>query len=53
VVGLQTMVFAAAGRNQDCGLIQRNVAWLVESAFDQKGAFDGWSYGNKRRRQWG
>jgi hypothetical protein len=48
VVGLQTMVFTAAGRNQDCDLIQRNVDWLVESAFDQKGAFNGWSYGYKR-----
>jgi hypothetical protein len=48
VVGLQTMVFAAAGRPEDRERIQRNADWLIEAAFDKRGGFAGWSYGNKR-----
>jgi hypothetical protein len=47
VVGLQTMVFAAAGRNEDRERIQRNADWLIEAAFDRRGGFAGWSYGKK------
>ncbi len=45
VVGLQTMVFAAAGRPEDKERIQRNVDWLVEPVKKNKAAFLGWSYG--------
>jgi hypothetical protein len=45
VVGLQTMVFAAAGKAEDKVRIQRNVDWLVKAAFRPNGNFRGWSYG--------
>jgi hypothetical protein len=45
VVGLQTMVFAAAGRAEDKERIQRNVDWLVEPVLKRKGDFLGWNYG--------
>src|SRR5262249_11671748 len=45
VVGLQTMVFAAAGRAEDKERIQRNVDWLVNAAFKGGAPFRGWSYG--------
>lgn len=43
VVGLQTMVFAAAGHKQDLPRIQRNVDWLVKARINQ-GDRKGWSY---------
>jgi hypothetical protein len=48
VVGLQTMVFAAAGRAEDRERIQRNADWLIHAAFDNRGNFTGWSYTAKR-----
>jgi hypothetical protein len=44
VVGLQTMVFAAAGKNIDVPLIQRNVDWLIEARMMDNGQLQGWSY---------
>ncbi len=44
VVGLQTMVFAAAGNAKDIPRIQRNVNWLVEGAVMNGNALQGWSY---------
>jgi hypothetical protein len=46
VVGLQTMVFAAAGRAEDKVRIQRNVDWLIKSALQSQGELRGWAYGN-------
>jgi len=40
VVGLQTMVFAAAGYPEDLPRIQRNVDWLIDSRL-----VNGWTYG--------
>ncbi|HEV3204931.1 MAG TPA: DUF4159 domain-containing protein [Gemmataceae bacterium] len=45
VVGLQTMVFAAAGRNEDREKIQRNVEWLIKTRVFQLNQFVGWGYG--------
>jgi hypothetical protein len=45
VVGLQTMVFAAAGRPEDKERIQRNVDWLVQAAIKPNATFVGWNYG--------
>jgi hypothetical protein len=45
VVGLQTMVFAAAGFNEDRERIQRNVDWLLQSRVYAGAQFVGWSYG--------
>src|SRR6516165_8435231 len=45
VVGLQTMVFAAAGRNEDRERIQRNVEWLIKTRVFQNNQFVGWGYG--------
>jgi hypothetical protein len=51
VVGLQTMVFAAAGQAQDRVRIQRNVDWLIENRVWRDNQFIGWSYG--KGRSWG
>jgi hypothetical protein len=48
VVGLQTMVFAAAGHNEDRERIQRNVDWLIKSSVVRGNQFIGWSYGTDR-----
>jgi hypothetical protein len=45
VVGLQTMVFAAAGRDEDRERVQRNVDWLVKTRVYTGRDFMGWSYG--------
>jgi hypothetical protein len=42
VVGLQTMAFAEAGRNEDRERIQRNVAWLLRGF--RGDTFRGWDY---------
>jgi hypothetical protein len=48
VVGLQTMVFAAAGRTNDRQLIQRNVDWLINArVYNGGNQFVGWGYGAK------
>jgi hypothetical protein len=49
VVGLQTMVFAAAGRAEDKVRIQRNVDWLVQARVFARGTgmFAGWTYKRK------
>jgi hypothetical protein len=44
VVGLQTMVFAAAGKAVDREKIQRNVDWLVRARVRQGNATHGWGY---------
>ncbi len=44
VVGLQTMVFAAAGKDVDAPLIHRNVQWLIDArVMDGKDLY-GWTY---------
>src|SRR5207253_7866373 len=43
-VGLQTMVFAEAGRNQDRERIQRNVNWLIDAMVKRNGECRGWTY---------
>jgi hypothetical protein len=48
VVGLQTMVFAAAGRAEDKERIQRNAEWLIKSRVWRDRQFVGWSYGKGR-----
>lgn len=46
VVGLQTMVFQAAGEPADKGRIQRNAAWLLENRkLGDTGQLLGWGYG--------
>jgi hypothetical protein len=45
VVGLQTMVFAAAGRAEDKVRIQRNVDWLIKTRCMNGGQLSGWGYG--------
>ncbi len=45
VVGLQTMVYVAAGQNQDRERIQRNVDWLIAARHMQGGRLIGWTYG--------
>jgi hypothetical protein len=47
VVGLQTMVFAAAGRSEDRERIQRNVNWLINARVVRDGRFIGWTYGQE------
>lgn len=44
VVGLQTMVLAAAGFDKDQELIQRNVDWLVKARVMAGGQLMGWGY---------
>ncbi|HJT78578.1 MAG TPA: hypothetical protein VJ739_15340, partial [Gemmataceae bacterium] len=44
VVGLQTMVYVAAGQNEDRERIQKNVDWLIEARHMQGGQLMGWSY---------
>jgi Domain of unknown function (DUF4159) len=48
VVGLQTMVFALAGRPQDQLRIQQNVNWLLKNRVFRDKRFIGWSYGKGR-----
>src|SRR5437870_5225131 len=43
-VGLQTMVFAEAGRIQDRERIQRNVNWLIDAMVKRNGECRGWTY---------
>ena len=45
VVGLQTMVFAQAGKKMDGVAIQRNVDWLVKARVMNGRTLNGWSYG--------
>lgn len=45
VVGLQTMVFALAGKKQDGVAIQRNVDWLVKARVMSGRTLHGWNYG--------
>jgi hypothetical protein len=49
VVGLQIMVFAAAGDPADKERIQRNVDWLISNRLFNNGGgartFEGWNYG--------
>jgi hypothetical protein len=44
VVGLQTMVFAAADDPLDKGRIQRNADWLVNARLVNGGRLAGWTY---------
>jgi hypothetical protein len=44
VVGLQTMVFAAAGKDVDFPLIQRNVQWLIDARVMDGKELHGWTY---------
>ncbi|HEV2949188.1 MAG TPA: DUF4159 domain-containing protein [Gemmataceae bacterium] len=44
VVGLQTMVFAAAGKPIDFPLIQRNVQWLIDARVMDGKELLGWTY---------
>jgi hypothetical protein len=44
VVGLQTMVFAAAARDVDFVRIQRNVKWLIDSRVMNGNDLNGWTY---------
>jgi hypothetical protein len=44
VVGLQTMVFAAAGNAKDARFIQRNVDWLINARVMNGMQLQGWSY---------
>jgi hypothetical protein len=44
VVGLQTMVFAAASKDVDFPLIQRNVQWLIDARVMNGKELHGWSY---------
>ncbi len=45
VVGLQTMVYVAAGRNEDRPRIQANVNWLLSPMTRANNQFAGWGYG--------
>jgi hypothetical protein len=45
VVALQTMAFAAAGRNEDKDRIQKGVDWLVHARHHNGNHLVGWSYG--------
>jgi hypothetical protein len=49
VVGLQTMVFAAARQEKDLELIQRNVDWLVKAMVYNGGRFMGWTYSDDKK----
>src|SRR5216683_377838 len=44
VVGLQTMVFAAAGKDVDAPLIHRNVQWLIDARVMDGKDLHGWTY---------
>lgn len=44
VVGLQTMVFAAAGKEVDFPLIDRNVRWLIDARVMEGKNLHGWTY---------
>lgn len=44
VVGLQTMVFAAAGKAVDFPLIQNNVRWLIDARVMDGKNLHGWTY---------
>jgi hypothetical protein len=48
-VGLQTMVFAEAGRIQDRERIQRNVNWLIDGMVKRNGQCHGWTYRKAER----
>jgi hypothetical protein len=48
VVGLQTMVFAAAGQNEDKERIQRNVDWLIAARMMSGKDLLGWTYTKER-----
>src|SRR5438445_3031809 len=50
VVGLQTMVFAEAGKNEDRERIQRNVNWLIEAMARRGGHCFGWTYNKSDSR---
>src|SRR5947209_759260 len=43
-VGLQTMVYAAAGRKDDLERIQSNVDWLIRARVMSGKILEGWSY---------
>src|SRR5579883_252058 len=47
VVGLQTMVYALAGRREDRPRIQANVNWLLSQGAKANGRFMGWGYGGR------
>ena len=47
VVGLQTMVFALAGQEEDLAAIRRNADWLVAQGQTPDGKFRGWGYPEK------
>lgn len=47
VVGLQTMVFATAGRKEDAQRIQRNVDWLIDARVMEGNELRGWTYTNR------
>jgi hypothetical protein len=44
VVGLQTMVFAELGRNEDRQRIERNVKWLIDARDMNGKSCRGWTY---------
>jgi len=48
VVGLQTMVFATAGKTIDFPLIERNVQWLTDAMIMEGNQLHGWTYGQGR-----
>jgi hypothetical protein len=48
VVGLQTMVFAAAGNTDDRFLIQRNVNWLINTMVKDGDELLGWGYDDRK-----
>jgi hypothetical protein len=50
VVGLQTMVYAAAGKDEDRIRIQRNVDWLVSARLMNGRRLGGWTYGKSEAR---
>lgn len=45
VIGLQTMVYALAGKNEDRERIQRHVDWLIQARIMSGGKLMGWTYG--------
>jgi hypothetical protein len=47
VVALQTMVYAAAGRDEDRKRIQSNVDWLLAARVMRGAELGGWTYGKK------
>src|SRR5262249_49134051 len=44
VVGLQTMVYALAGQEEDKERIQKNAEWLLKERVYVNGQFGGWTY---------